>query len=252
MGDCGSRPKPNEEEAHDSHEDHSNDPKFVFKPSMSLLDEYKPKPIKTADEQMQAQVQLKALDDQILFLESSLSKFTSENPPDSSKLLIEIQKGKNLTPNISCLKHALPYVTVELSPGKITYTSSPGKLHIPSWYQFYCHTAGIGNLEKLIVSVKFKTSYGDDVFFGTTDISFSKFADQNIVEDWYLLKCIDPVEGKPAIKLRIQAIYSEKHLYLQNIQKLQEIIPNARKLKKQIETEIEHCYKELGPEGLGS
>lgn len=251
MGDCVSRPKEAEENAHSQLENHSNDAEFIYKPALHGLSEYSDKAIKTADDQELASKQLLSINQELPNFQSALASLAPEKACTTSKLLIEIQKGKGITPSIPCFYKPKPFVQIELFPTKITYSSSVNNLHIPTWYQLYSHTMGIKNIEKIIVRVKFQKDFGKDELFGVAEIKFSELDGQKVVEEWFELKCKGEVEKKAFVKLRIQAIVNEAELVKENMKKYEEIIKEANEVRARLENKLKRCEEVIGPEGRG-
>ena len=54
-----------------------------------------------------------------------------------------------------------------------------------------------------------------------------------------------PVEGKPEIKIRLQAIHNEKEMNLKNIKKHQETIPIALEIKKKVQNKIKNYLDDI-------
>ena len=131
MGDCTSRPEFSTEEAHIKERNSINDKEFIYLPTLELLHDYDDKPITTEDEQDEANLQLYTLENQIPKLEKKLSALLLAIPPESGKLLIEIQKGKDIIPNASCIYNPKPYVEVELSPMNMIFSTNQSKAYIP-------------------------------------------------------------------------------------------------------------------------
>ena len=251
MGDCGSRPDKSLEEAHLKEINPKNNEEFKHMPSLHRVKGYADKSISTADDQDEANKILHSLEKQIPLLEKELERALSESPKEACKLTIEIQKGKDIIPNAICVSNPKPYVRVELFPVKLTFLSSPSCAHIPSWYEINTHKVGIENIKKIIVKVYFKTDFISDIYFGSTEIDFSLLSNEEVFENWFAIECEEKIDAKPAIRLRLQAIFNEKEFNRKIIKKYEEIIPAAKEMKTRIQARLKKCQDDLNLEGDG-
>ena len=251
MGDCASRPKPEDEKTHISRQNHTNDSKFTHMLSFPILNSYNDGPIKTADDLDEAKTQINYLEKQIPILESKLSELLSGKTTNTQKLIIEVQKGKDIIPPVPCIYDPCPYVKIELSPVKIAYRTGISKKFIPCWYELFEHKSGLDNIDKIIVKIFFQTQFSADVLFGTTEIEFEKLKNQELVDEWFKITPITQTEGSPEIKIRLQAIISENVVNKKKIDQYNEVLKAAKEMRKNVYDKVKKCLDELGPEAGG-
>ena len=251
MGCADSRPDLSQENDHVSKQVHQNDEEFQYPPSIPTISEYSNKPIITADDQTQCFNQISSIKKEMQGVEDLISSLKSKKPTNSSRLTIEVQKGREIFPNTSCIQKPRPFVQVELIPGKITYRTSEAKPFIPAWHQVFVHKAGIQGVEKLLVTVKFKTEFGDDVKLGSAEVNLRELGKMTVFDEWVVLKCKEGNEGKPAIKIRVQAIEDEAKFRVESISKGEELLAMAQEVRDKLERKVKDCEEAIGPEGRG-
>lgn len=243
MGDCASRPKEEEEKKHINEKNSPNDNHFIYKISGQVLESPSVKSIQTADDQDKVKESLANVKKQIQELKKKLNALGSVVPAEGSCLMIEIQKGKDIIPSVPCFYDPHPYVQVVLEPVKMTYTTTQGKIFIPTWYELFTHKIGVSNIENIVIKVNFSTRFGQNIPFGSCKLSISELINQDVIEKWVSIKTESTIEGNPELKIRAQALLSEYEMNKHNKKICEELLPKARELKQHLKSMLEKCEK---------
>ena len=128
MGDCGSRPIQNIDYEQFKIKTALNDKKFIPKIAIPCLAEYSDglfKIIDNDDEQEAINV-IETLDFQIERIKNIILRLYSESYSVESKLVIEIQKAKDIYTEADCFFTPDPFVQIVLDPISVVFKTLPG------------------------------------------------------------------------------------------------------------------------------
>lgn len=252
MGDCASRPKDDEVKSHLKYTDTSNDIFFFPLIDIPYLKEINDNPILTADDQDQTNKHIKSLSLDLQKCEKTLKGLKSESSKNSgSKIVIEIQKGKDIFPDIMCFQDAKIYVDIEIVPTNTKFQSKKSRKIIPYWYQIFQKNISLAQAKKIVFKVMVDLKLGSNEEFGKLEIDFETLKTQDVILGWYDIKSEEIKEGKPQLLIRMQYIYDELQFQAQNIKRCEEFIPKARRAIRTCQEKLERLDEVIGPEGRG-
>ncbi|CAG9332280.1 unnamed protein product [Blepharisma stoltei] len=252
MGDCASRPKEEEVNSHIKYKDNKNDKYFIPLVDMPYLKDINNNPITTADEQDQITQYVKLLEIDIKKTEAKIKELRSDPPKNSgSRIVIEIQKGKDIIPDILCFQDAKVYVIVEIQPLKTKFQTKVSKKFIPSWFEVFKANLPLSQAQKIIFTVMLDVKLGSPIEFGKVEIDFKDLQNQDTLVGWYDIKSNQKREGNPSLLIRAQYIYDDYVFQQNNLKRCEEFVPKARNALNICRYKLEKVEEIIGPEGRG-
>lgn len=226
MGACSSRPNSKQTEEHLSHEDHTNDNRFVVFPDLNKLS------IATADT-ITLTNQLK-----LLRLKKSMIKARLDTleclANCTSCLLVEVRKGKDICPQESCFKSAGIRIRAKLVPGGPSFETPTSTSGIPKWYRLFEVKQSVNEYTALELDVVVDYS-ANSLLYGTSSIRMNDLISQECYKEWIPIVTsgeahnIDS-EGFPMLEVRVQYLHEEKEVIQRYNDTIQEMITHTSKL----------------------
>jgi C2 domain len=204
MGACLSRNDPEQQEVHMNKLNSKNDKKFIYYPLLDLsLDSIKNN---TDTDSLIGILEIFIKKKDYFMSMAALNKINYESDPEIN---IEVQKGINLEPFLSCINQGYPYVKVSLEPKGPwlqTYESDP---YLPYWFRFI-QFKQIINYNEVLFIVYSKNVFGPDSFLGKISIKISDLINQQVKDDWFALE--PRLGSNPCLKVRVQYLHNKKEL----------------------------------------
>lgn len=258
MGDCSSRPKAELLIEHEFLEMNKHDDRFYRSPDLSFaLDVSRMEEIRLQDELEAAQELLKRLEtyskwmnEYLLFLSKRLADDSWESV---KRLLVEVQKGRDLHYPHTCINEASIYVTLKLDPrmptGKDLRTTESSN-DIPKWGRCFELRMSKDYLQ-LTITVKVHRKRFSEVDFGTIVIKLKTLVSQKLVHDWFPVVTEFKDNEKPALMLRLQYITDERALIEDTRAAFIEARSEAELIRNKLKGLIERAIDRIMPEGKG-
>lgn len=258
MGDCSSRPKAELLVEHELLEMKKHDDRFYRYPDLSFASDVRlMEEIRLQDELEQAQELQKRLesyrrwiDEYLLFLSKRLADHTWESV---KRILVEVQKGRDLHYPHTCINDASLYVVVKMEPrmpeGKNLRTKESSN-DIPKWAS--CFELKLSkDYSQLTLTVKVHRKRFSEVDFGTVTVKLKTLTSQKVVQDWFPVVTTFTDNEKPALMLRLQYITDERALIEDCRAAFIEAKSEAELIRSKLQALIQRAIDRIMPEGRG-
>lgn len=258
MGDCSSRPGAELRVEHEFLEMSKHDDRFYRSPDLSFASDVNHiEEIRLQDELEQAQELQKRLqsyrqwiDEYLLFLSKRLA---DQSWVSVKRLLVEVQKGRDLHYPHTCLNDASLYVAIRLEPGmpagKAIHTTE-SRNDIPKWGR--CFELKMSkDYNQLVLTVKVHRKRLSEVDFGTVSVKLKTLTSQKMVHDWFPVVTTFTDNEKPTLMLRLQYITDERALIEDCRAAFIEAKSEAELMRSKLQALIQRAMDRIMPEGRG-
>lgn len=258
MGDCASRAKPEEIIQHLDEKMNKHDDSFYRRPDLAFVTDVDLiEEIRTQDE-LEHAVELcgeieatrKWIYDYERFLTSRLNDGSWKSV---RRVLVEVQKGRDLHYPHTCLNEVSLYVKLRLEPGMPQgkdLRTALSRNDIPRWGR--CFSLQLSkDYSVLLLSVLVHRKRFSEVQFGTITVRLRTLVSQQMVSDWFPVVTEINTGGKPAIYLRMQYITDERMLVEECRAYCLEAKSSTDAYLAKVKAKIQRARERIGPEGLG-
>jgi hypothetical protein len=251
MGDCTSRPSKDDIEYH-QRPVWSHDTKFHRRPDLPYLSEIVNERIVNAEQQERYKKYEKQLQLDIKYLNNLKDSKPKRLPKAHPYIAIEVCKGVNLYPGISCLQAARPMVKVTASPVACWVQTTPGEPMIPTWNQYFEIETKSVAFDNLTFIVLMERRIGGLFEYCKVVIPFEQLRDQEVNSGWFDLEGpAEAPEGKPQLLLKFQFIRDLPALLESHRQLCDATLAEAYKAFDLCKKLLNQVIADVGPEGRG-
>lgn len=208
MGDCTSRPSREKISIHMKEGNNRNDIKFFEKPDVLVLRSTPPVPENLSERVEFYEDCLGKLKADTLCLLKAAEKYSLKYKiPPYPYIVAEVQKGVDIISTELCLQGCQPYVVVSLEPKGSRFSTFPGEIDLPVWFQLFEFQLGTYRYEKLVFTVFLTRRLGSPSEVGKVEFSLKELKSQELRHGWHELALKYPIQKAiPRLKLRVQMV----------------------------------------------
>lgn len=258
MGDCASRPKPEDLTAHLNEKFEKHDDQFYRKPDLTfaqdvdLIEE-----IKTQDELEHAESLFSEIQSYRKWI-YEYERFLTTRLNDPSwksvrRLIVEVQKGQDLHYPHTCLNEVSMYVRLRMEPGMPQgkdIKTSLSRNDIPKWGR--CFGLQLSkDYTTLVAKVIVHRKRFSEVEYGSAAVKLRSLANQQMVSNWFPVNTPYKEDNKPALYLRVQYITEERVLVEECRSYCLEGKSSADRYMAKLKEKIQRAKDRIAPEGRG-
>ena len=258
MGDCSSRPKPEQIVEHESLSLSKHDDQFYRSPDLSFASDIEHMEAIKTQEDLDSARDLRGklkeyrawMDQYELFLTKRLVDKTWESV---KRVIVEVKKGRDLHYPHTCINEVSLYVRLKLEPrmpqGKELVTSM-SRNDIPVWGR--CFGLNMSrDYTTLYLTVLVHRKRFSEVEFGTVTIKLRTLANQKVVENWFPVVTPFTDNERPSVFLRIQYITDERALIEDCRAACLTVKSEEARLRSKLDRLIQRAEDNIEPAGRG-
>ena len=137
--------------------------------------------------------------------------------PFKPKLIIEVQRARNIKYKGSCICNPRPVVEIVYFPigvQRITHATSARK---PFWYEIFVHNQSLADIQFILFRLYQRKDKSENILLGVMSVDVLDIMDQEVYGKWIYFDGVEGEAKDTALYVRIQMITQPEHFYQEKL-----------------------------------